>query len=296
MTEPARPSSVLPTPPPDAGPLALRTLGALALTGDVDAERAAAVADLNARPRAMAVLLRLAMADGPVSRELLTEELWGDRDPERARHSLADALSAIRRAFGRDSVSQRSPQLAFRPEARLVVDAVEFQRAVGAGRDADALALYRGDFLEGVFIDRAPRFDQWAMQRRFALREQFVGLAARECRRLAAAGAHEAVAVLALRWQAAAPDDPAPTRAWLDALAAPGTASALRRALDAWGEHVRALAREDETPDDALVDFVGTLQARYDAMPPVSAPAQPPLPPRRTPPPATGTGMAAAPG
>lgn len=272
--------------------MALRTLGALTLSGAADPERSAAIGELNARPRALAVLLRLAMADGPVSRDLLTEEFWGDRDPERARHSLADALSAIRRAFGRESVSQRSPQLVFRPETRLIVDAVEFSRAIQAKRDGDALALYRGDFLDGVFIDRAPRFDQWAMQRRFSLREQFVESAEREYRRLAAAGAHDAAVAVALRWQAAAPDEPASTRAWLESMVASGTASALRRGLEAWGEHVRRLAADDETPDDALAAYAADLKRRYEALPAAPAIAPTPLPPRQTPPPG---GQVAAP-
>ena len=285
------PTSISPSPsPPDAGRVVLRTLGAFVLSGAQDPDRDRALAELNARPRALAVLLRLALADGPVSRDLLTEEFWGDRDPDRARHSLADALSAIRRAFGRECISLRSPQLAFRPEVRMTVDAEEFVRAADTGRVADALALYRGDFLDGVFIDRAPRFDQWAMHRRFALRERFVRLAAAECRRQAAAGANEAAAALALQWQAVSPDDPAATRALLDALAAPGSATAVRRALDAWGEYVRRLAATDDEPDAELAAHAAALHARYAAMPPATA-ELPALPPRRTPsPPDQGAG------
>lgn len=40
-------------------------------------------------------------------------------------------------------------------------DAVEFERALDTGRAADALALYRGDLLDGLYVDNAPEFEHW---------------------------------------------------------------------------------------------------------------------------------------
>src|SRR5688500_9632207 len=70
----------------------LLTLGTLALTGAGDAPALG--------PRKLALLAYLALATRPLTRDRLAELFWGDRDDARARHSLREALSALRRALG----------------------------------------------------------------------------------------------------------------------------------------------------------------------------------------------------
>src|ERR1041385_8835537 len=55
---------------------------------------------------------------------------------------------------------------------RLTSDAATFFDHLAAGRDADALALYRGDLLAGFFVsDAAPELDEWIDQTRRRYRD-----------------------------------------------------------------------------------------------------------------------------
>jgi len=70
----------------------LRTLGGLTLERD-----GAPYSGPATQRRRLALLALLAAADSAVSRDRLMAHLWPEADPERARHSLDDALSALRR-------------------------------------------------------------------------------------------------------------------------------------------------------------------------------------------------------
>jgi len=53
------------------------------------------------------VLAYLAIIDKPVARAALIELFWGDQPEDRARHSLSDTLSSLRRVLGPAAVSAR---------------------------------------------------------------------------------------------------------------------------------------------------------------------------------------------
>ena len=76
----------------------LRTLGGLTLERD-----GAPYSGPATQRRRLAILALLAAADAPVSRDRLMAHLWPEADPERARHSLDDALSALRRELRSDA-------------------------------------------------------------------------------------------------------------------------------------------------------------------------------------------------
>ena len=117
---------------------------------------------------------------GAVSRDRLLGLLWPDRDEPTARHLLADSLYVLRRTLGDDSIVATGETVQLSPDD-LVADIVEFHRALAEERWADALALYRGDFLDGFFVRNAADFDQWALGERDRLR----GLARRAASALA---------------------------------------------------------------------------------------------------------------
>src|SRR5688572_13716882 len=140
------------------GHFRLITLGRLALErsdGHVD-ER---LASLNSRRRKVALLAVLSLARRGVSRDALVEMFWGDQDETRARHSLSDAISHLRRVLGRESIVATRSDIAIAPAAPLVVDAVELAASAVGTREvsesADALiaatertvTLYAGPFL-----------------------------------------------------------------------------------------------------------------------------------------------------
>ena len=97
----------------------LVTLGGLRITAgpaarDGDAQQADA---LNARKRALAVLTVLALAGRPLSRDSLADFFWSDREPLRARHSLAEALSYLRSILGRNAIASRAQELSLSADA-----------------------------------------------------------------------------------------------------------------------------------------------------------------------------------
>src|SRR5687768_2403167 len=74
----------------------LVTLGRLALVDAAGRDDES----LRKRKRKLAVLVVLALERRPVSRDTLVDMFWGEQEEERARHSLSDALSHLRRVLG----------------------------------------------------------------------------------------------------------------------------------------------------------------------------------------------------
>ena len=217
---------------------------------------------LNARRRKLALLAVLALADRPMSRDTLVEMFWGDQEESRARHSLSDAISHLRRVLGRDAIVASRAEVELAPRAPLAVDAIEFADAVAAKDDARALALYAGPFLDAVFVDGSATFEQWSTRERSRLERSFLQASSRHCRALAEQGRWNEGADVAERWLEASPMSADAAISRLKALAAPGTQEAVREALAEY-ERIRArLAREfDLAPDPAVVTVVGELSA-----------------------------------
>jgi DNA-binding SARP family transcriptional activator len=163
------------------GSFRLITLGRIALVSPEGAEDAT----LATRRLKVALLAVLALASHPLSRDYLVGMFWGDQDEERARHSLSDALSHLRKVLGREAISVRQTQVALSDEARLTVDAVEFDRAVVAREYERATALYGGPFLESVYVAGSRSFEEWADAERARLDALFVKSSSRHARGIA---------------------------------------------------------------------------------------------------------------
>jgi len=108
----------------------LLTLGRLTLEGEAGEDDGA----LARRRSKLAVLAVLAMTRRPMTRDTLIGMFWGEQDEQRARHSLSNVLSSIRRVLGQDAVATRDVDVALTLAARLDVDALELAAAIG---DAD---------------------------------------------------------------------------------------------------------------------------------------------------------------
>ncbi len=104
-----------------------------------------------------------------MSRDRLLGLLWPDRDERAARHLLADSLYVLRQTLGDESIVASGEALQLSRDL-VWTDVVEFHSALADERWGDALALYRGDFLDGFFVRNALDFDQWALAERTRLR------------------------------------------------------------------------------------------------------------------------------
>src|SRR5438874_9748612 len=91
--------------------LTLRTFGGLSVDHAVFVDGAAA----RRRPLALLALLAVAGPRG-VSRDKLVAFLWPDSGDERARNSLSQALSSLRRELGIDQLVLGSAELRLNPE------------------------------------------------------------------------------------------------------------------------------------------------------------------------------------
>jgi predicted ATPase/DNA-binding SARP family transcriptional activator len=142
---------------------------------------------------ARALLAHLAMdPHTPHRRETLAGLLWPDQPESEARHNLSQALLRLRAAIGdRDAAPPfllaTRETIQWNPEGDYWLDVSAFEEAVGfarrhahrraedcgacAERLAQAVELYRGEFLAGFALPSAP-FEEWVVVERERLHRQ----------------------------------------------------------------------------------------------------------------------------
>lgn len=103
------------------------------------------------------------------SREALSALLWADAAPDRARHNLRQALWRVRRLVG-DLLVTRNDEV-LRVESGVETDREKFLDAVARQDYTEALALYRGPFLQGLSLPGGDEFDDWVTAERNRLEE-----------------------------------------------------------------------------------------------------------------------------
>ncbi len=115
----------------------------------------------------LALLFILALRRGrSVTRDRLVELLWSEDGEKKARHSLSQSVSLVNKALGAEViVTAGHDQLAVEPGG-LTLDVEEFEDLVASGHREEARALWRGTLLEGLWLRRAPAFEQWIADER----------------------------------------------------------------------------------------------------------------------------------
>ncbi|MGH7625863.1 MAG: AfsR/SARP family transcriptional regulator, partial [Gemmatimonadaceae bacterium] len=106
-----------------------------------------------AQPKRLALLAYLALATpaGCHRRDALLALFWPELDQERARRALRQAVHFLRRTLGAHVVEGLGDAIGLTPES-VWCDVQAFREALSHGDVATALALYRGDLLDGFFI------------------------------------------------------------------------------------------------------------------------------------------------
>lgn len=107
-----------------------------------------------------------------ISREKLATLLWSSTGPDQARQSLRQTLSTLRKELSSVSPDEKilveEGDLLGLDETLVDCDVAKFESLVAAGTEAalaEAVPLYRGDFMEG-FVINEERFDQWVIAER----------------------------------------------------------------------------------------------------------------------------------
>jgi TolB-like protein/DNA-binding SARP family transcriptional activator len=236
----------------------LQTLGGLSLTDSQGRE----LRPLLAQPKRLALLAYLAVHNhhGPRRRDSVVALFWPELDAEHARGALRQALRFLRRTLGDGVLNSRSDEALDFEGAALWCDAVAFEQACEAGRLLEAFELYRGDFLDGLFVSgTAPELEQWVENERTRLRE----LAARAARSLSERFENEGDLPQGVRWGRRAldllPDEEETLRRLIALLDRLGDRAA---AVHVYERFARRLATEHEiepsVETQALIEAVRT--------------------------------------
>src|SRR5215217_3016499 len=127
--------------------------------------------------KAQALLYYLAVTGRSHTRLALAGLLWGDLSDTQARLSLTQCLSNLRQLVGDYVVIERQ-SAAFNREQLYWLDVEPFVAGAGSPhpeaalqQQEEAVALYRGDFLEGFYVREAPEFETWALAEQARLRK-----------------------------------------------------------------------------------------------------------------------------
>ncbi len=226
-------------------PYRLITLGEPGL--DLDGER---VEIPLGKP--FALLVHLAFAPEGVSRADLARLLWAGSDASRARQSVRQALSLLRRLLEPDLLVGEDP---VRLDAsRLQTDVAELRAALAADRLDHALLLRGGRFLEAFTTDES-RFERWAEDIRSEVDREVADVLLRHAGAAAATGEPERARTFAELAVEVAPHRMEAHEARVLALLM------LRDAGEAAAALREAEERAGEGDDEVLSDLRARLQA-----------------------------------
>jgi DNA-binding SARP family transcriptional activator len=226
--------------------------------GGLSIENSSAIGDASAHRRPLALLALLAVAGhSGLSRDKIVALLWPESDAEHGRNSLSQVISLLRRELGVDDIVVGAAELRVNTGV-LACDVMEFEQRMAAGDLEVAVGLYRGPFLDGVFLKNTPEFERWVDQERSRL--QHVQGDALE--RLATLATARADHVSAVRWwRQRVTLVPADSRATLKLMEASVASGDPAGALEHYRIH-HALLRDDLglEPDATLSDFAAAVR------------------------------------
>jgi DNA-binding SARP family transcriptional activator len=236
----------------------LRTFGRLELLPS-QPDGAAPVA---VQPKRLALLTYLALATprGFQRRDVLLGLFWPDLDTEEARRALRQALHYLRQFLPNNALMSRADEVVGLTEGALWCDALALEDALAAGREAEALELYRGEFLEGFFASEvSPEFEQWMDRIRSELRRRVARAAGALADQEEQAGNAVAAILAGRRAVELAPDDEPVVRRLI---ALHGRLGDRAGALRTYDNFARRLAEEfGATPSPETVRVIAEIRA-----------------------------------
>ncbi len=151
--------------------LKLALLGQAQLTDENEAQ----IDLVSAKARALLYFLAV---DGRIhTRHALANLLWGDLPEADARRNLRGVLLKLRQVVEEHLVIN-THDVAFNFAAPHQLDVVQFRQLLNGAPSPSqlqqAIALYRGDFLDEFYIRQAPEFEDWMAQQRTQYQQMVV--------------------------------------------------------------------------------------------------------------------------
>jgi predicted ATPase/DNA-binding SARP family transcriptional activator len=190
------------------------------LLGPPGLERDGKPVELDTR-KTVALAAYLAMAgESPGgqthTREALATLLWPEVEPQRARANLRRSLSVLRKGIGGEWLVADRETIGIHPDAGIWLDVALFRRLLNSPQVhghpeakscpeclealAEAVELYRGDFLEGFSLRDSANFDEWQFFQTEGLRQELAVALERLVHGYSAQGAYEGAIPYGRRW------------------------------------------------------------------------------------------------
>jgi len=150
----------------------LQVLGTLR----VDGTDPGVAEDLLAQPKALALLIYLALARprGLQQRDRLVGLFWPELDQERARTALRGTLHRLRQLLGEDTIQNRGTEAVALAPDRVACDALAFTDALAGDRLRAAVNLYQGELLPSFFLPGSDEFERWLEAERAYYADRFI--------------------------------------------------------------------------------------------------------------------------
>ena len=242
-------------------------------------------ATLLAQRKRLAVLLYLTLTarSGPTRRDTLLPLFWPERDDAQGRHALRQVLHFLRRSLSPSIVVTGVGEGLLVDLSAVECDAIAFEQALDAGQPSEALALYGGDLLPGLFVSDAPQFERWLEDERSRLRRRAADAAWGLARGYAAQENAAAAEQLARRAAAMTPGDEGALCRLIELLEQVGSFTAAIRAYEQFAEmHAAEYGEPPAAETRALAQRVRSrldepARAMAGAPAPVSVPISVPV-------------------
>jgi len=129
------------------------------------------------QPKRMALLAYLRHRRDFVTRDHLLAVFWPEADLARAQSALRQSVGFLRRCLHRTVLEGRGRGEIGVAQGAVPFDVTDFEDRVRAREWERAIALYRGDFLNGFFVDASNEFNDWVEALRSELRDKAGGAA-----------------------------------------------------------------------------------------------------------------------
>ncbi|HRV95846.1 MAG TPA: BTAD domain-containing putative transcriptional regulator, partial [Anaerolineae bacterium] len=164
--------------------------------------------------KGLALLAYLTVTGQSHSRDALSTLLWPDHGQSQARSYLRHTLWSLKKGLGEEWLAVSREQVELNPEAAIWLDVnvfLEDTTAVAAPdmedltRLAEAVELYRDDFLAGFTLPDTPDFDEWQFFQTEALRQKLAGALERLVWGYSHQGNYETAIPYGRRWVALDP-------------------------------------------------------------------------------------------
>jgi ATP/maltotriose-dependent transcriptional regulator MalT/DNA-binding SARP family transcriptional activator len=155
------------------------------------------VLEIDGRPfrlemrKTLALLAYLSLSPQNPTRETLASLFWPDHDQQHALSSLRRNLYSLAKSVPPGLIEADREKIGLRREDWLHIDVEGFRGHLAFGKEHShpanrvcldclsslekAVAVYKGDFLEGFNLKDCPGFDEWQLYQRESLRSEYSG-------------------------------------------------------------------------------------------------------------------------